>query len=341
MADNLDHPEKAIFGVAPAPPEHTLVDIINATITDHPDVVAIEATEGSLTYAQLKDVLIEHAQRLHEHGVGRGSRVGIRVPSGTTDLYIAILATIYAGAAYVPVDWDELDSRANTVWAEAQVDADFGEDLFITHPDHDPAEENIPVDTTPPTLDDDAWIIFTSGSTGVPKGVAVSHRSAAALVDSERLTYLADAPLGPTDRVMAGLSVAFDASCEEMWLAWRAGATLVTASRDVVRSGDVLGQWIVDKRITAVSTVPTLAAMWSEKSLEAVRLLIFGGEACPPALVQRLSKPGREVWNTYGPTEATVIATAELMDGTPPIRIGRPIPGWELAVVDEHEEPVN
>ncbi|MGC7354153.1 AMP-binding protein, partial [Mycobacteroides abscessus subsp. abscessus] len=74
---------------------------------------------------------------------------------------------------------------------------------------------------------DDAWIIFTSGSTGTPKGVAVTHRSAAAFVDAEARMFLQDNPIGPGDRVLAGLSVAFDASCEEMWLAWRNGACLV------------------------------------------------------------------------------------------------------------------
>ncbi len=81
-------------------------------------------------------------------------------------------------------------------------------------------------ETWVPTLDADAWIIFTSGSTGRPKGVAVSHRAAAALVDAEARLFLTDEPLGPGDRVLAGLSVAFDASCEEMWLAWRHGACL-------------------------------------------------------------------------------------------------------------------
>ena len=70
----------------------------------------------------------------------------------------------------------------------------------------------------PPELGDDAWIIFTSGSTGTPKGVAVRHRSAAAFVDAEARIFLQDDPLGPQDRVLAGLSVAFDASCEELWL---------------------------------------------------------------------------------------------------------------------------
>ena len=90
--------------------------------------------------------------------------------------------------------------------------------------------------------DDDAWIIFTSGSTGKPKGVAVTHRSAAAFVDAEARLFLQDRPLGTRDRVLAGLSVAFDASCEEMWLAWRHGACLVPAPRSLVRSGADLGR---------------------------------------------------------------------------------------------------
>lgn len=330
-----DHPELAVYGVEPPPEERTLLEIVRQTVSAHPDTLAIEGADAAITYRGLEHLIDAEVARLHAAGIGRGDRIGIRVPSGTTDLYVAILATIFAGAAYVPVDFDDLDSRAATVWEEADVAAVYGADLEL-----DVRRRRPNRDQTAPTLDDDAWIIFTSGTTGKPKGVAISHRSAAALVDAEHLTYLVDAPLGPNDRVMGGLSVAFDASCEEMWLAWRNGATLVTAPRDVVRSGDALGAWIVDNRITAVSTVPTLAAMWDPASLAAVRLLIFGGEACPLGLVQKLAAPGREVWNTYGPTEATVIGSAELMTGQPPVRIGRPIPGWALTVVDPDGVPV-
>ena len=137
-------------------------------------------------------------------------------------------------------------------------------------------------------------MIFTSGSTGAPKGVAVSHRSAAAFVDAESRLFLQDEPLGPGDRVMAGLSVAFDASCEEMWLAWRYGACLVPAPRSLVRSGMELGPWLVANDVTVVSTVPTLVALWPADALAAVRLLILGGEACPPELAARLveRRPG-------------------------------------------------
>ena len=146
--------------------------------------------------------------------------------------------------------------------------------------------------------------------------------------------------MGPDDRVLAGLSVAFDASCEEMWLAWRHGACLVPAPRSLVRSGMDLGPWLVSRDITVVSTVPTLAALWPAEALEAVRLLIFGGEACPPELAERLAVEGREVWNTYGPTEATVVACAARLDGAGPVSIGLPLRGWDLAVVDKDGVPV-
>lgn len=188
--------------------------------------------------------------------------------------------------------------------------------------------------------DDDAWIIFTSGSTGTPKGVAVSHRAAAAFVDAEARLFLPGAPVGPGDRVLAGLSVAFDASCEEMWLAWRGGACLVPAPRSLVRTGVDLGPWLEAQQISVVSTVPTLAALWPVDALDDVRLLIFGGEACPPELAERLVAVGREVWNTYGPTEATVVACAAPLTGDGPVRIGLPLDGWELAVVDAAGEPV-
>src|SRR5205823_2518125 len=163
---------------------------------------------------------------------------------------------------------------------------------------------------------------------------------AAAFVDAESRLFVVDEPLGPGDRVLAGLSVAFDASCEEMWLAWAHGACLVPAPRSLVRSGMDLGPWLTARGISVVSTVPTLAALWPAESLENVRLLIFGGEAVPAELGQRLATPGREVWNTYGPTEATVVACAAPLGGDGPVRIGLPLDGWELAVVDENGEPV-
>ena len=195
-------------------------------------------------------------------------------------------------------------------------------------------------ETRGPYPDDDAWIIFTSGSTGTPKGVAISHRSAAAFVDAEAALFLRERPLGPGDRVLAGLSVAFDASCEEMWLAWRHGGCLVPAPRVLVRTGADLGDWLAGRRVTVVSTVPTLAALWPGETITRVRLLILGGEACPGELAARLCNGTREVWNTYGPTETTVVACAARLSADGPVRIGLPLDGWQLAVLGVGGEPV-
>ncbi len=347
-------------GAAAAQPR-TLVDILAETAHAHPDADAVDDGTEVLTYRELLAAIDASVTELRAAGIRRGDRVGVRIPSGTARLYVTILAVLRAGAAYVPVDADDPEERAELVFGEAAVaavvtadgitavrrddtamradDTAVGPDGTAPRGDGNcaPADPDAPG----PTIDDDAWIIFTSGSTGTPKGVAVTHRNAAAFVDAEARMFLRQEPIGPGDRVLAGLSVAFDASCEEMWLAWRHGACLVPAPRALVRSGMDLGPWLVRREISIVSTVPTLAAMWPPEALDAVRLLIFGGEAVPPELAERLAgSDDREVWNTYGPTEATVVACAAQLTGTPPVRIGLPLDGWDLAVVDADGTPV-
>ena len=329
-------PDRAVYYGGPAPEQRTLVDIFKETTAAYPSAPALDDGSVPLTYAELSVRVHDLARKLWSANIGAGDRVGIFVPSGSSDLYIAILGVLFSGAAYVPVDADEPPGRADVVWAEGGVCAVIGAELELTIRQGVPIHGNGPE----PHPEDDAWIIFTSGSTGKPKGVAVTHRSAAALVDSETRLYCVGQPLSPGDRVLAGLSVTFDASCEEMWLAWAHGACLVPAPRSVVRSIIDLGPWLEERKITAVSTVPTLASVWPAETVSRIRLLIFGGEACPVELGARLSGPGREVWNTYGPTEATVIACAAPLDGTDPVRIGLPLEGWNLAVVDQEGNPV-
>ncbi|HEY0805464.1 MAG TPA: amino acid adenylation domain-containing protein, partial [Pseudonocardiaceae bacterium] len=319
----------AVFRAGDAPNPGTLLDILGQTARRYPNSPALDDGQHLLGYRALLGEVEQLRGTLAMAGIGRGDRVGVRVPSGTADLYVAILAVLAAGAAYVPVDSEDPDERAELVFGEAGVCAVIGAGRTVMATGRPPLGVPGPAEPS-----DDAWIIFTSGSTGRPKGVAVSHASAAAFVDAEAELFLTEEPIGPGDRVLAGLSVAFDASCEEMWLAWRHGGCLVPAPRALVRTGLDLGPWLVERRITIVSTVPTLAALWPADALDDVRLLIFGGEACPTELAERVAVEGREVWNTYGPTETTVVATAAQLTGQDPVRIGLPLAGWELAVVD-------
>ena len=281
-----------------APRPRTLWDVLCTTAELFPEAAAIDDGEV-MTYAELIDSARAWAVELASQGIRRGDRIGIRMTSGHRDLYLAILSTLAVGAAYVPVDADDPDERAEMVFGEADIDGLFTDAGFR------PLRRREPAPLEEPQPEDNAWIIFTSGSTGKPKGVAVSNRSAAAFVDAEAALFLIDNPLGPDDRVLAGLSVAFDASCEEMWLAWGHGACLVPAPRSLVRSGMDLGPWLIRRDITVVSTVPTLAGLWPAEALDHVRLLIVGGEACSQELVERLATEDREMWNTYGPVSYT------------------------------------
>ncbi len=320
----------AVYSGAPAPPPRTLWQILEATAEAFPRAIAIDDGRSVLDYVGLLQEVQRTGDRLASMGIGASDRVGVRITSGTAELYLSILAVLSVGAAYVPVDMDDPDDRAELVWSAAGVCAIIGDGGEVTWRKVRPAGTG----ARRPAPGDDAWIIFTSGTTGIPKGVAVTHRNGAAFVDAEANLFLRGEPLGPGDRVLAGLSVAFDASCEEMWLAWRHGACLVPAPRAVLRTGPDLVTWLAQRRMSVVSTVPTLASLWPGGCPRGVRLLVLGGEVCPGGLAGRLALQDTEVWNTYGPTEATVVSCAARLSGGEPVRIGLPLDGWRLAVAD-------
>ena len=204
--------ETARYGSsAVAPPPRTLIDVLEATAARHPLAAALDDGTSRLDYATLLADVAELAERFAEAGVRRGDRVGIHIPSGTAQLYLAVLGVLAAGAAYVPVDVDDPPERAALVFGEAGVRAVIGEGLRIEvtgaasphtatsasasvsvsasvdgavlpHAETATASASASADgaaSARPGVEDDAWIIFTSGSTGTPKGVAVTHRAAA------------------------------------------------------------------------------------------------------------------------------------------------------------------
>ncbi|MGH3731072.1 MAG: Pls/PosA family non-ribosomal peptide synthetase, partial [Micromonosporaceae bacterium] len=143
----------------------------------------------------------------------------------------------------------------------------------------------------------------------------------------------------PNDRVYQGMTIAFDFSIEEVWPTWSVGATLVAGPTDSRRLGAELADFLEDTGITVLYCVPTLLAT-IPRELPQVRNLLVGGEACPEQLVERWSRPGRRILNTYGPTEATVTASwGELRPGRP-VTIGRPLPTYSIVLLDDSRQPV-
>ena len=111
-----DSPESTLLRADRAPAPRTLVDILRETVAANPDAPAVDNGVDVMTYAEFADAAEQFADALHEMGIGSGERIGIRIPSGTLDLYVAIAGTLVAGCAYVPVDFDDPDERADTVF---------------------------------------------------------------------------------------------------------------------------------------------------------------------------------------------------------------------------------
>ena len=131
-----------------------------------------------------------------------------------------------------------------------------------------------------------------------------------------------------------GASVAFDLSMEEIWIPYLVGASLFVATPQIIGETETLPDLLEEAGVTVLDTVPTLLSVLP-RDVKTLRRIILGGEACPPSVAERWSRPGRTIFNSYGPTEATVVATvAEVRPGEP-VTIGRPIPNYTCYVVDE------
>lgn len=335
-------------GPLPAPARPVL-----SLIADHGarrgGAVAVEHDGDSLTYAQLFGAARDIARRLAARGVGRGDAVAVALPRGT-DAVTAVLGVLMSGAAYCPLDPKAPAGRtarvlADTAPALVLTTADRAADFPVhaVFPLHEQAP--VPVATpTPPGPTDLAYVLHTSGSTGRPKGVAIGHAALAHFVAAATHRY----GLRREDRVLQFAPLHFDASVEEIFLTLCAGATLVIRTDDMTESAAAFLDACARLRVSVLD-LPT--AYWHELAYavstgtatlpEAVRTVVIGGEPALPERVQRWRKAvGTSValLNTYGPTEATVVATVadlhapELAPGDVPI--GLPLPGTRAAVVD-------
>jgi non-ribosomal peptide synthetase component F len=114
-------------------------------------------------------------------------------------------------------------------------------------------------------------------------------------------------------------------SFEEIWISYLAGATLWIAPKEIASDPEALPAALVENGITVLHAVPTLLALFNQ-DVPGLRLINLGGEMCPQSLVARWARPGRQVFNTYGPTEATVSASLAELQPNEAVTIGRPLP---------------
>ncbi|GAA2586109.1 hypothetical protein GCM10010399_15170 [Dactylosporangium fulvum] len=346
--------------------DEALVDSLAAPATDAPgrppvaglprlaapDTVAVRCGAESLTYAELNRRADTLATALRASGVRasgpRRDPVVAVAAHRDIDTIVALLAIWRAGGAYLPIDPGQPAERiakliAGSGTVLAVGDAPWPDDLRVLTPPEATPEHSATDHATP---DGAAYVLYTSGSTGTPKAVVVDHEALAARVDWMRRDYR----LGPDDTIIQLAPLAFDTHAEEIWPALGAGATVRLLPDGPLSLTDVLaGPAGAD---ITVLDLPT--AYWHDlvAQIDAIawpprlRLVILGGEAVHAAAVGRWrARFGDTVRlvNTYGPTEATIIATSTDLgpdDTAGPPAIGAPLPGVRVAVVDADLRPV-
>lgn len=322
--------------------EETLADLFFESAKKYSQKTALRFQDRECTYEELDHWSDSIAADLNRRGVRRGQAVGLWWPRGL-ELHAAVLAIAKSGAAYVPMDAEMPYERVRAVMKEMGAAACFCPDKQKDFP--------CPVFSIPkapkisakedalllerPRPDDRAYVLFTSGSTGLPKGVPISHRQICHLIRAEETVL----KLKSEDRVYQGFSVSFDMWCEETWISFLAGATVVVADALTAKAVDELSDFLNREKISVLHAVPSLLGVM-ENEVPSLRLINAGGEALSPAVARRWTKAGRILLNSYGPTETTVTATMNSVGPEKPITIGSPLPNYSLAVVDASLSPV-
>jgi amino acid adenylation domain-containing protein len=309
-------------------------------------VAVVEPGKGSITYGELDSLSDRLRDRLALLGVCRGDRVGIFLRK-SVDAVAALLGTLKAGAAYVPVDPGAPAARGayilhncavKVVIVEAALADKLGAELaglgamptmIVVAEERaggtglrtalDAADEQAMAPTTlsignqPQDL---AYILYTSGSTGQPKGVMLSHENAVTFVDWCSETFAPTA----ADRFSSHAPFHFDLSILDIHVCLKHGATLVLVGEEIGKDAPRLAQLIADERISIWYSAPSILALLAQfgnlarHDYSALRQVLFAGEVFPVkhlrALCELLPKP--RYCNLYGPTETNVCTWYEV-----------------------------
>ncbi|PNG25307.1 Pls/PosA family non-ribosomal peptide synthetase [Methylocella silvestris] len=323
--------------------DELLCEIFAATVAADPDALAMVTRDGALTYAEVDEKAEAIARGLVRGGLRPGDVAGLWMPRGH-ELLIGQIAIAKVGAAWLPFDGDAPVERIAVCLEDAAakfivISADFVPKCagrfccaaFTLRELADySANEKVDARALGATPASPAYLIYTSGSTGAPKGIVITGANICHYLRAANVIYGLDA----SDVVFQGASVAFDLSMEEIWLPYLVGARLFVATPEVMGETEKLPEIMEANGVTVLDTVPTLLALLP-RDVSTLRVIILGGEACPPAIANRWCKPGRQIFNSYGPTEATVVATIGEVQAGVAVTIGGPIPNYSCYVVDE------
>lgn len=337
-------------------PEHrSIVDLFEAIVDSQPRATALIFGEQRISYAELNERANRLAHYLIAQGAGPERRIALSMPRGSA-LLIGMLAILKAGAVYVPVDPSYPQERQTYLFQDA------GADWLLTVMSLAPALDSghlvkICVDqphefsaysAANPSLihfpTSAAYLIYTSGSTGHPKGVVVSHAN---LLHSTlaRSAYYRE----PLDCYLLLPSFAFDSSVAGIFWSLSQGAALCLPDDNLLKDPLGLGALIEHNQVTHLLTLPSLYQLLLEHvpsvALQSLRTAIAAGEACPGVLTElhHTRLPNVDLFNEYGPTEATVwcsVYRVQPTDCDATLPIGTPIANMRIHIVDAAMQPL-
>ena len=330
---------------ATAAPEtaECLHELVEAQVERTPEAPAVVFGGESLTYRELNARANRLAHHLARLGVGPDVRVGICLER-SAELVVALLATLKAGGAFVPVDPSYPAERIAYMLEDSRVPVALTEERIAPLLASGPDPGNPASGVGPDNL---AYVLYTSGSTGKPKGAMNSHRAILNRLRWGQETFR----LTPADRVLQKTPASFDVSVWEFFWPLVTGACLVVARPGGHLDPPYLRDEIARSRLTAVHFVPSMLQVFLDQpGLDAcagLRRVFLSGEAVSRELAARfqasLGRLGIELHNLYGPAEAAVEVSwwpCAAEDGTRPVPIGRPIDNVRLHVLDRHLRPV-
>ncbi|MCL4265806.1 MAG: amino acid adenylation domain-containing protein [Anaerolineae bacterium] len=327
----------------------TLASLVAAQAARTPDAVALRYEQQQWSYAQLNQQANQLAHHLISLGVGREARVGILLER-SPEMVVALLATLKAGGAYVPLD------PAYPAERLAYILQDAATAVLLTHnalrfPLHTLdldgvtvvnlsqawPEEAVDDPVTAVTAHNLAYTIYTSGSTGQPKGVAITHANAVALLAWARELFTEEELAG----VLAATSICFDLSVFELFLPLSCGGSVILA-QNALHLPELLDR----DYVTLVNTVPSVLGelVHHHRLPPAVQTINLAGEALTQSLTQQAydQSEATRVYNLYGPSEDTTYSTFALMEKgvvQKPL-IGRPIANTQAYILDSQMQPV-
>jgi amino acid adenylation domain-containing protein len=325
---------------APFPRSDGILQAFEQNVAGRPEAPAVRACGETLSYSDLNRRANHLAGVLRERGVRSGSLVAICLPR-SSEAIAAALATFKIGAAYLPLDPELPDERLRVILEESRAAALVANrHLECACPLVKPNDVGTSADTNAPYCEDAiAYVIYTSGSTGKPKGVEIPHRGLTNLIAWHNRTF----GVTPESRGAQFAGPGFDAAVWEIWPYLAAGASVEFVPEGVRFAPARLPEWLCAREIThCFVPTPVLEAVlrepWPPGS--SLQFLLTGGDR-----LHRGVRPGLpfRVFNQYGPTENSVVATSgpvpeENGDCGPPT-IGRAISNVELFVMDRYGQP--